>query len=440
MALSVGLKGTPTFHHLHLKTPLPPILTALQPASITLFLSNEMDVWIPDEQHTNLLPITVAITTSAKHSLQPHLHQLPSLQVLPPSKPLIHRNGRGTFDVAIASTTSCCPFYIHFTLLGPLAPTTLAAVSGPHTLQLPGRRAAADRHKAADAESGGEVEVWHSFPVGWFAGGSYPYLLVREVCGTFIGGRVWDCALYLMQYVKEEMLAGEAGKVGLDAFVGQRMVELGSGTGVFGLWLYYLLNQHLANRSQQHTRTPPTTDTPHTDDPTIPSLPAPTSLPTATSLLLTDQPEALDLLQSNITNTLSLNPPTTPLLTLTSAPLTFGHTPHLLPLTPPHNPAAYSLLLASDVVFNPAYFHSLLATLCRLLAAGGRSLMAYRPRGGVGGRSEDSLFWKGVLQCGMTYKIVKRYENVFIVWIERGEREWSSILAENAGLQTDGDG
>ena len=452
MALSVGLKGTPTFHHLHLKTPLPALLTALQPYSITLFLSNEMDVWIPDEQHTALLPITVAITTSAKHAAHPHAHQLPSLHVLPPSKPLIHRNGRGLFDVAIASSAACCPFYIHFALLGPLAPTTLTAISGPHTLQSPGRRggAAVERQKAAEAE-GGEVEVWHSFPVApsvsggcttvtaAAAGGGYPYLLVREVCGTFIGGRVWDCALYLMQYVREEMLAGEAGKVGLDAFVGHRMVELGSGTGVFSLWLYSLLNQHIASqRKQYRTASPPALS--HDDHPTS-ATPAPPSVqvPT-TSLLLTDQPEAMELLQSNIATTLTLNPPTTPnTLTLTSAPLTFGHPPHLTPLTPPTTPH-HSLLLASDVVFNPAYFTALLRTMCGLLGLGGRALMAYRPRGGVGGR-EDARFWKGVLECGMRYTIVKRYANVFIVWIERGDKHLpSGMLTNTDERHGDGDG
>ena len=410
MALSVGLKGTPTFHHLHLKTPLPAALTALQAYPVTLFLSNEMDVWIPDEQHSHLLPLTVSIATSVKHASPPHPHLLPAVQVLPPSKPLIHRNGRGTFDVAIASTTACCPFYIHFSLLGPLAPTTLTAVTGPHTL-LPPRRG--DRQKAADSE-GGEVEVWHSFPV---ASAVYPHLLVREVCGTFIGGRVWDCALYLMQYVREEMLAGEAGQAGIEAFVGQRMVELGSGTGVFGLWLYSLLNHHLATRTQQHRRTPspPATLTPDCDD-AASALTEAASL--ATSLLLTDQPEAMELLHSNLDRTLALNPPTTPHLSLTAAPLLFGHSPHLDPLAPPAQPA-YSLLLASDVVFNPAYFDALLLTFRRLLAADGRALMAYRPRGGLEGK-DDAVFWKGCKECGMRYKVVKRYANVFIVWIERG--------------------
>ena len=421
MALSVGLKGTPTFHHLHLKTPLPPTLTALQSYPIILFLSNEMDLWIPDEQHANLLPLTITITTSSKHATHPHPPVIPALHVLPPSKPLIHRNGRGTFDVAIASTTACCPFYIHFTVQGPLAPTTLSAVSGPHSLQ-PLRRG--DRVKAADSEVG-EVEVWHSFPV---ASTVFPHLLVREVCGTFIGGRVWDCALYLMQYVKEEMLAGKASQTGLEAFVGQRMVELGSGTGVFGLWLYSLLNHHLATRPQQHSRTllPPVT--PHCDDATCtsngPSLPSAADAPT-TSLLLTDQPEAMELLQSNLDRTLSLNPPTTPHLSLTAAPLLFGHLAHLDPLTPPIQPA-YSLLLASDVVFNPAYFTALLVTLSRLLTVDGRALMAYRPRGGVEGR-DDVVFWKDVRERGMRYKIVKRYANVFIVWIERGGKEQPSI-------------
>ena len=413
MALSVGLKGTPTFHHLHLKTPLPSTLIALQAYPITVFLSNEMDVWIPDEQHTTLLPLTVSITTSAKHSTHPHPQLLPVLHVLPPSKPLIHRNGRGTFDVAITSTTACCPFYIHFTLLGPLAPTTLPAATGPHTLRPPRK---VDRQRVADGESG-EVEVWHSIPI---ASTVFPHLLVREVCGTFIGGRVWDCALYLMQYVREEMLQGEVGRrVGLEAFVGQRMVELGSGTGVFGLWLYSLLNHYLATRPLQHERTPSPPCTSH-DESTNAGNDASVHVADAstTSLLLTDQPEAMELLHSNIDRTLSLNAPTTSHLSLTAAPLLFGHPPHLDPLTPPHQPA-YSLLLASDVVFNPAYFTALTDTLCRLLAPDGRALMAYRPRGGVEGR-DDVVFWKGLRECGMRYKIVKRYANVFIVWIERG--------------------
>ena len=413
MALSVGLKGTPTFHHLHLKTPLPPTLTALQAYPVTLFLSNEMDLWIPDEHHAHLLPLTVSITTSAKHAAHPHPHLLPSLQVLPPSKPLVHRNGRGAFDLAITSTTACCSFYIHFSVLGSLASTTLTAVTGPHSLQQPRK---GDRLKMADCEVG-EVEVWHSFAV---PSTLFPHLLVRELCGTFIGGRVWDCALYLMQYVKEEMLAGEAGRrVGLEAFVGQRMVELGSGTGVFGLWLYLLLNHHLATRPSRHGRPPSPTTALHCGEAESGDSGQSPSLIDAstTSLLLTDQPEAMELLRFNLDHTLTLNPPTTPHLSLTAAPLLFGHQSHLDPLTPSNQPA-YSLLLASDVVFNPAYFTALLRTLCHLLTADGRALMAYRPRGGVEGK-DDVVFWKALKERGMRYSIVKRYANVFIVWIER---------------------
>ena len=67
------------------------------------------------------------------------------------------------------------------------------------------------------------------------------------------------------------------------------------------------------------------------------------------------------VVQSSIVSTVSFGLLTTLHLLISSTAATLlGQSPHLDPLTPPAQPA-YSLLLASDVVFNPTYILDTLA-------------------------------------------------------------------------------
>lgn len=404
MAATERLKGVPTFYHLHLKHALPTTIMASQAYPIHLILSNEMDMFLPiDNQQSIVIETQIrSVSRDDQHTLR--------VSITPPSKPIIQKNGRGAFDISIedihmnnhilsASTPSS--FYLQFSASGSLGNTILPAMSGPHSL-IP-----YTRKFAALAITGGEpLTRLHSFNISntnesmpriSASSVNLPFIIVREICGTFIGGRVWDCALYLQQYTQQYIFSSSKNQLNHSFFNGRKIIELGSGTGVFGLWLYASLMHHAVSSTSQIS-----------------------AAASNTEILLTDQEEVMELLNDNVQKnklhlTTMINAPDTLSIQLDTSPLLFGSISHLsnLSISPP-----FDLIIGSDIIFNPTYFDDLLTTLKYLSSPSTSILLAYRPRGGLN-NNQDSRFWQRLIAANMRYEIVHRYDNVFIVWIKQ---------------------
>ena len=411
-----GLHGEPTFYHLHVKRSLPARVVPGHAYSLTVHLSNEMDLYIPNAAHAACRPLIVNI--ACHPLLSSAAHPSPTVTVQPPSKPLLSKTGRGSFDIALSAAcqsqcTTSTFFYLHLSLSGALSSSILPAVSGPHEL-LPQGCKAAQRGE----EEAAEQELLHAVTIAGDAS-DRRYVLIREVCGTFIGGRVWDCSLYLMRYVSSHILQADSrpeqqavsacsarpavSDMNASLFLHKRILELGSGTGVFGLWLAASLSSRLPVCSSRDAAT--------------------------TQLILTDQPEAMPLLCHNLQrNSSSMG---SDQLSVSASPLLFGDRGHLQSL---QSQLPVELVVASDVVFNAAYFTALLQTLSAVMRTGSRALFSYRPRGGLGSR-DDAPFWKGLRRHGLLYEVVKRYDNVYIVWMLRVSEAEAQSASGTVGQQ-----
>lgn len=71
------------------------------------------------------------------------------------------------------------------------------------------------------------------------------YAYIKVVQGISIGGRIWDGAIYLMKFLKRLL---EQTHTVLD---GSRCLELGSGTGVLGIWWWQLVQQRTISQLNQ---------------------------------------------------------------------------------------------------------------------------------------------------------------------------------------------
>jgi predicted nicotinamide N-methyase len=63
------------------------------------------------------------------------------------------------------------------------------------------------------------------------------YAYIKVVQGTSIGARIWDGALYMMRFITRLTQQSQNWLDGL------RVMELGAGTGVLGIWLYQVMYQ-----------------------------------------------------------------------------------------------------------------------------------------------------------------------------------------------------
>ena len=79
-----------------------------------------------------------------------------------------------------------------------------------------------------------------------------PPVVVQELCGCEIGARLWDCSMYLVQYLADVLYnrlpsplcapaATLSSSQSQSLFVGKRVIELGSGVGLVGIWLWRVM-------------------------------------------------------------------------------------------------------------------------------------------------------------------------------------------------------
>jgi predicted nicotinamide N-methyase len=271
---------------------------------------------------------------------------------------------------AINNTKHELEFYLHWEVVDS---KFLPAVSGPHKIICGGKAGA--NNSAAD-------NVLHAFfiPTANKKGLSEKLIVIRELCGIHLGGRIWDCAMNLKDYLLSSILnSNDKYK-----FHGKKLLELGSGTGVLGLWLAkWIQSNSFRNEGQSKL----------------------------TQFLLTDQEEAMELLTENIRRN-NIQPSalnSCPVETLNSR-LEFGSSSDVkaLNLIPP-----FDVVIGSDVIFNPVYYDGLLATLAAVSCLGTHFLFAYRPRSVD--PAQDKPFFSKAKSLGIHFQPKAKYHNVYIL-------------------------
>ena len=472
--------GRPCFSHLHLKQRLPHQLFAEAIYELQATCTNEMDMWDSGDtaEWGNALPVvtiqvlnvrngthseppTTPTALTATNGMQPTSTSTSSSSSLsfsspspPPSslvrltgvsgrftpdcKPLLSRGGKVQLKFVLTPSPVLLarqlalippnqvlshPFFIHFSVTGPLGARLLPTISGPHVLINPSPKAGKGAQSASQDKLTyvmGEHGVHHaffvpldcnannkstsvfSFPANLSATETPTFVRVKEILGVNLGGRIWDCGLLLFQYLREVVLLRDP-----DYFLGRKILEVGSGTGIVGLWLWaYVIGRNKrrrieAEKSGARKPTPP-----------------------QTTFLLTDQEEAMDNLRDNLGTNLDLltgGAHECESVHIEASQLGWGDENDHQALAIPPTPEPFDLILASDVVFNPIYFTPLLETLQFISGPKTRVIMAYRPR--AADKRQDEVFFRGLIKYGWTCKKEGKYEDVFMLTLDRAENK-----------------
>jgi predicted nicotinamide N-methyase len=160
---------------------------------------------------------------------------------------------------------------------------------------------------------------------------------VAEEVGGAVGGRVWDAALYAREYL-QRILAKAPG-----FFDGKRILDLGSGTGVLGIWLYaWLCRQRPRSR---------------------------------TTVVVSDQAELMPLLERNVRFNQLIHQSTAE-----DAPRIEAHE-YSWGESVEHLGGTFDFVIASDTLYQPALFPVLFSALTDTTHATSTILLSYRRRG-----------------------------------------------------------
>eukprot|EP00697_Spironema_sp_BW2_P007718 gnl/Spiro4/22079_TR10865_c1_g1_i1.p1 gnl/Spiro4/22079_TR10865_c1_g1~~gnl/Spiro4/22079_TR10865_c1_g1_i1.p1 ORF type:complete len:241 (-),score=74.52 gnl/Spiro4/22079_TR10865_c1_g1_i1:48-710(-) len=152
-------------------------------------------------------------------------------------------------------------------------------------------------------------------------------IYITELPGVALGSSIWDCGQYFVRYLDSPAALVHFSP---DFFVGKRVVELGSGTGLVGI--AFALK--------------------------------------GAEVVVTDKQEVLELMQTNV----ATNCP--PPCEISARVLDWGDKAAALSLNPP-----FEFVVGADVVYNRDSFFLLLDSMLALGDSATTYLLAYRRRG-----------------------------------------------------------
>jgi len=268
----------PFFYHLHIKQALPQCLTVAVQYEVHLSMTNELDGFLPGDFSWPLVLEGELLCGNAAYfdSIE--------LRSARPGRQLLQKSGNGSYAFSLQLRASCpasCksafasgtapPFAIRIHAVSavsaknatvpiskfrivPASPTPffvdVKSNAPKSAASSPGSR----RTLAPSSELHG---FYHSFVLpDEVLEQKHPCrhlgVVVKEVCGYKIGMRIWDCAWYMVDYLSEIFQNKYVPHLNADFFKGKRILELGSGTGLVGLWLWRTLSQ-ATHRSTKNT-------------------------------------------------------------------------------------------------------------------------------------------------------------------------------------------
>jgi predicted nicotinamide N-methyase len=361
------------------------------------------------------------------------------------------------------------PFYLHVSIPGPFGTQILPALSGPHQLFASAstrNQSQSGKPQATVAADGsdkmtyvmGEHGVHHAFfvpldcstvdkatglPPSVYSlsaasarGVEAPPAFIRfkEILGVNLGGRIWDCGLLLFDYIRATVLARDP-----FFFHGRKVLEVGSGTGLVGLWIWaYVLLKNRQMSAQLAAAGP--SGRKNAALVAWETAMARGGAQKRTEILLTDQEEAMDNLRENVaTNLLLLTGGAAECdgVHVAASQLSWGDDADHASLAIQPSPRPFDLVIASDVVFNPIYFDPLLDSLDYISSTPGATdvpptevLMAYRPR--ASDRRQDEVFFKALPGRGWSAKREAKLNDVFMLTLTRTNKAGQTTAAAAA--------
>lgn len=349
----------PHFYHLHIKDELPRTVNLDCPYRLRLVLTNELDGFQPADIDA-AAPLSLECTLVSGDS-SVNVSDVLEIRKDFKNRPLLQKSGQGIVLFILGWRTSCQTqlrkrliqekplMFLNVTVSAPSTVKDfgiLSACSSPFTV---GAGMCSANEQA--------VQTWsHAMGSGYYHSFSVPpcvrlppdkaqplnavlpvKVVIKEVCGYKIGGRIWDCSMYFQEYIADVLDQRYVPHLDFHFFEGKRVLELGSGTGALGIWLWRTLCE---------------------------SMQANGSVTTSCSKLassvtpcvhLTDLPEVMELLDANVTMNRNLEPSASSVCELSCRPLIWGN-----PISPQE---PYDVIIACDCLYNPIYFPALIKVL-----------------------------------------------------------------------------
>lgn len=372
--------GTPTYLHIHCKSTLPPTLQYDALYTLSFILLNELDAYDAQSilQHSsNPLVLHFSLLSAGKHN-----H---TVSVSPRTKPVFNvYTGTVTVDIAVHNNSVGRQYgktdsQQQYRLIVGVQKHACSGIILPYcsnTFTLSHSKVAAGRSNTSSDY------ITHAIPV--YSNNTQHVMLISEISGQYIGTRIWDSSLQLIQYIQKYNVLRNTVQTDVQKkcqfFADKRIIELGSGTGTVGIYVYHMLSLYC----KQH------------------------NIRTAAHIAVTDLGECMQRLQHNVQQNVPLHDSSSG-VQLVALQYEFGNTDDYCAL----QYKQYDLIICSDLVYNHEFFTVLLETLKLLTHSTTYILMSYRPR--IGAELHDQVFFDTLMSYGYTMYTLQNFNNVYIL-------------------------
>lgn len=398
--------GQPQFLHIHCKTSLPSTIQTNTIYTLQFILMNELDIYdsqiIKHKQSNDIQPLVVDISI-VNHELNNNnsnnSNNISTIHISNKTKPIFNVN-IGLLTIDVTFNLHSHTFTNHNRLLVKVQSHYAVQYILPyisHEFTITNRNVQHNKNiiqQQQQQQSLITVQTTKQHIISLYTNNIQPYVIISEYSGSYIGCRIWDCGLLLLHYLQYyNILTNELDSNAIfnniiNIFCNKNIIEIGSGTGIVGIYLY--IHTLLINIKQQSN---------HNNN------------SNKTNYVLTDIDECIDLLKHNCNGNKQLfnhiNDDSTTSVSVNL--LQYGNNEHYdtLPIQ------KYDIIVGSDILFNPVLFDDLIDTIQLLSHSTTQLLISYRIRDSYA--SDDKLFFKRMKMLQWTTNMLKQYNNVYIL-------------------------